>query len=179
MKNSRRNFCKNSVYIGLGLSFFPSLAYTKTQETISKKVLILAKNGQNAVKINGLIRHEDLSPVQDAIIEIWHNNSEDHHEKFEYFGKIKTNDLGEYSLVTDFPEKHFEDGIRKMRRIFLKVLKADSELSTTLYFGETGKAFIDGSHVENVPKQFRTELPKTKFENGKYSDIQFNIYLNS
>ena len=82
MSNSRRNFCKNAIYVGLGFSFFPSLTYAKTHETISKKVLILTKKAQKIVKVNGQIRYEDSSPVKNATIEIWHTNSENNPSKF-------------------------------------------------------------------------------------------------
>jgi protocatechuate 3,4-dioxygenase beta subunit len=177
MSNSRRNFCKNSVYIGLGLSFFPSLAYAKTHETISKKALILTKNAQKVVKVNGQIRYEDLSPVKNATIEIWHNNSEKSPLSFEYEGKLMTDSEGNYSFETDFPEKHFEDGYAKMRRIHFKIKNQNgAETLTKLYFGVDDKAFVDCTHFSNTPESHRLDLPKTNYE---HSIIQFNIYLNS
>jgi protocatechuate 3,4-dioxygenase beta subunit len=177
MTNSRRNFCKKAVYIGLGLSFLPSITHAKTHETISKKVLILTKNAQKVVKVNGQVRYKDLSPVKNATIEIWHNNSESNPSKFEYEGKLTTDSEGNYSLETDFPEKHFEDGYAKICRIHFKIKDQNGEgLTTKLYFGVDDKAFVDCIHFSNTPESHRLDLPKTNYEN---SIIQFNIYLNS
>lgn len=177
MTNSRRNFCKNASYIGLGLSFFPSLTHATTHETIRKKGLILTKKAQKVVKVNGKIRYEDLAPVQYATIEIWHNNSESNPSKFDYEGLLTTDSEGNYSFETDFPERHLEDGYAKMRRIHFKIKDQNGkETLTKLYFGIDGKAFVDCTHFSNTPESHRLELPKTKHEN---SIIQFNIYLNS
>jgi protocatechuate 3,4-dioxygenase beta subunit len=179
MSNSRRNFCKNSVYIGLGLSFSPLITHAKAHKTVSKKVLNLTKKAQKVVKVSGQIRYEDLSPVQYATIEIWHNNSESNLSSFDYEGKLTTDSDGNYQFETDFPEKHFEEGNYKMRRIFFKIKpKNGEEISTKLYFGTNGKAFIDNHHFEKTHNNFRNELPKTKEENENLKSIQFNIYLN-
>jgi protocatechuate 3,4-dioxygenase beta subunit len=179
MSNSRRNFCKNSALFSLGLSFFPLIAYTKANQSISKNVLFLKKNTQKSLKVSGMIRYEDLSPVQHAMLEIWHNNSERNPSEFEYQGKLITDSEGNYQFETDFPEKHFEDDTYKMRRIFFKIKpKNGEETLTKLYFGANRKAFIDGFHVGNTHEKLRAELPKTKHENDDLSIIQFNIYLN-
>jgi protocatechuate 3,4-dioxygenase beta subunit len=179
MSNSRRNFCKNSVFIGLGLSFFPSLTYAKIPETISKKALILTRNAQKVLKVNGQIRYEDLSPVKNATIEIWHNNSESNPSKFDYEGKLMTDSEGNYSFETDFPEKHFEEKHLRTRRIYFKIKNQNGEeVLTKLHFGFDGKAFVDHVHVNNVPKKFKIVLPKTKFEENLFT-IQFDIYLNA
>ena len=179
MANSRRNFCRNSIYIGLGFSFFPSLTYAKTNETISKKALILTKNAQKVVKVNGRICYEDSSPVKNATIEIWHNNSENNPSKFDYEGKITTDSEGNYSFETDFPEKHFEGGYAKMRRINFKIKDQNGEeLLTKLHFGYDGEAFVDNFHVNVAPDKFKLVLPKTKFEENLYT-VQFDVYLKA
>ena len=180
MSNSRRNFCKNAVYTSLGLSFFSSLTSAKTHETIGKKVLTLTKNAQKVVKVNGKIRYEDLSPVRNATVEIWHNNSEKNPDSFDYEGKLMTDSEGNYSFETDFPAKYFEEGNYKMRRIFFKIKPQNGEETLTkLYLGVNSEAFVDGFHVGNTHEKMRLELPKTKHENDDLSIIQFNIYLNS
>lgn len=180
MSNSRRNFCKNSVYLGLGLSFSPFVTPARANQSISKKVLSLKKNAQKTLKVSGKICYEDLNPVQNAVLEIWHNNSGKNPSKFDYEGKLMTDSEGNYSFETDFPEKHFEEGDYRMRRIFFKIKPQNGEESLTkLYFGANRKAFIDGFHVENTHEKLRAELPKTKHENDDLSVIQFNIYLNS
>jgi protocatechuate 3,4-dioxygenase beta subunit len=179
MSNSRRNFCKNSALFSLGLSFSPLITYAKANQSINKNVLCLKKNAQKSLKISGMIRYEDLSPVKNAKLEIWHNNSESNPSEFEYQGKLITDSEGNYQFETDFPEKHFEEDAYKMRRIFFKIKPENGkETLTKLYFATDGKAFIDGFHVGNTHEKLRAELPKTKQGNDDLSIIQFNIYLN-
>lgn len=176
MTNSRRIFCKNSVLLGLGLSFSPLITTAKT----NKKVLSLRKKAEKAVNVYGKICYEDLSPVGNAAIEIWHNNSESNQNHFEYTGRLKADALGNYQFETDFPERHFEEGYYKMRRIFFKITDSSGkETLTKLYFGMDDKAFINCTHFRSTPEKYRLELPKTKLENKNLSIVQFNIYLNS
>ncbi len=179
MKKSRRNFCKNSVLLGLGLSFSPLITSAKTNETISKKVLSLRKRAEKAVNVYGKIYYQDLSSVSNATIEIWHNNSESNLSKFDYEGKLMTDSEGNYSFETDFPERHFGDKYLLTRRINFKVKDQNGEeLLTKLHFGYDGKAFVDHLHVNRVPEKFKNLLPKTKFEENLFT-IQFDIYLNT
>ena len=179
MKNSRRNFCKNAVCIGLGFSFFPSLTHAKTHETIRKKVLTLTKNAQKVVKVNGKIRYEDITPVQNAMIEIWHNNSESNPSKFDYKGKLMTDSEGNYSFETDFPERYFDGKYSRTRSINFKIKdQKGEELLTKIHFGFDGRAFVDSFHVNVAPDKFKLILPKTKFEEDLFI-IQFDIYLNT
>lgn len=179
MSKSRRNFCKNSVRISLGLSFFPFITHAKANESISKNVLNLKTNTQKGLDVNGKIRYEDLSTVKNAVIEIWHNNSENKPSQFEYRGETITDSEGNYSFETDFPEKYFEDGNLKMRRIFFKIKPQNEEaFLTKLFFGYDGKAFVDNFHVNSTPDKFKLILPKTKFEEDLLT-IQFDIYLDA
>jgi protocatechuate 3,4-dioxygenase beta subunit len=88
------------------------------------------------VKVSGQIRYADLSPVQNATIDIWHNNSESNPSKFDYEGTLTTDLEGNYSLETDFPEKHFEDVYAKMRRIYFKIKGQNGKknLTKTLFW---------------------------------------------
>lgn len=179
MSNSRRNFCKNSVYIGLGLSFFPLITHAKANQTISGSVINLRMKAHEFVKVNGIIRYKDSSPVKNATIEIWHNNSEKSPLRFEYDGKLTTDSEGNYSFESDFPEKHYEDGYFSMRRIYFKIKDQNGDvLLTKLYFGYDGKALVDHFHVNLAPEKFKTILPKTKFEASLFT-VQFDIYLDS
>lgn len=180
MSNSRRSFCKNAVYLGIGVSFLPLVTYAKANNELNRsKVLSLKKKSEKVVNVCGKICYEDLKPVTNAIVEIWHNNSEGDPQKFDYKGKLITDPEGNYTFETDFPENHFEEGHYRMSRIFFKIKdKNGKELLTKLYFGTSGKAFVDGFHFGNTPQKFREELPKTKKENENYVKILFNIYLN-
>ncbi len=179
MSNSRRNFCKNTALLGLGFSFSPLVNHAKANQSISKKALILTKNAHKTVKVNGQIRYGDLSPANNAMIEIWHNNSEDNPSKFDYEGKLMTDSEGNFSFETDFPKKHFEEGYFKMRRICFKVkTQQGKEILTKLYFGENGIAHVDGFHINEVPQAFKFVLPTTKIKEDLIT-VQFDIYLNN
>jgi protocatechuate 3,4-dioxygenase beta subunit len=177
MTNSRRNFCRNSVLFGLGLSFFPLL--TEANSSLSQSTLCLKKRAQRVVKVRGKICFANLNPVKNANLEIWHNNSEKNASIFDYKGKLITDSEGFYEFETDFPDKHFEDGNYRMRRIFFKIKEKNTqETITKLYFGENGKAFIDNQHFESTQNDFREQLPKTKHESENLIIVQFNIFLN-
>lgn len=179
MSKGRRNFCKNAVYIGLGLSFFPVITHAKANEPVSKKVLNLIKKAQKVVKVNGKIRYKDSTPVKNVTLEIWHNNSKANESVFAYTGKLQTDSDGNYSFETDFPERHFEEENFRTRRIYLKIKDQNGEvLLTKLHFGYDGKAFVDNFHVNNVSDTFKLILPKTKFEKDLFT-VQFDIYLNA
>jgi len=180
MSKSRRDFCKNLVFAGAGLSLLPFLANANGIEPVKTSFLSLRKKAGKVVSISGKVCYENLSPAANITIEVCHNNSENYPSEYDYEGKLKTDSEGNYSLETDFPEKFFEEEAFKMRRIFFKITDNNKkEVLTKLYFGESGKAFIDGNHIENTPKMFRNELPKTKIESKNFSTIQFNIYLNA
>lgn len=177
MLNSRRKFCRNYVYLGLGLSFSPLLINAQTKE--SSKTLRITKKAQKVVKVNGKVCYEDLSAARNIQIEIWHNNSEKNPSKFEYEGKLITDSEGNYSFETDFPEKHCQDKFYNTRRIYFKIKKQNgAEILTKLHFGFDGKAFVDNIHVNMVPEKFKSILPKTKFEEDLLT-VQFDIYLNA
>ena len=170
MSNTRRNFCKNATYIGIGLGFSPFISYSKGDK---KQILNLKMRAEKTLNISGKVCYEDLSPAKNTMIEVWHNNAESNPLKFEYEGKLITDSEGNYTFETDFPEKHFEDGYYRMRRIFFRIKGNNGqEILTKLYFGSTGKAFVDGFHVGNTHEKLRTELPKTYQENENFSKIQ-------
>lgn len=180
MSNSRRIFCKNSMFVGLGLALYPiaSQAVIDKPQTVSK--LSLAKVKNKTITVNGKIAYTNLDAAKNAVVEVWHNNSAQNHSKFEYKGKLQTDALGNYSFETDFPEKHIENGELKMRRIFFKIKDTKgNEKSTTLYIGDSGKAFVDGEHIHQTHEKFQFELPKTNQLSKNKSTIQFNLYLNS
>lgn len=179
MHYSRRNFCKNSAFLGIGLVLSPSIINAETNNLASNKALILTKKAQKVVKVSGKIRYEDLNPVQNAMIEIWHNNSESNPSSFEYEGKLITDLDGNYSFETDLPEKHFEKENFGSRRIYLKIKDQNgAEVLTKLHFGYDGKAFVDNFHVNETSEKFKLILPKTKFEENLFT-VQFDIYLNT
>ncbi len=180
MSKSRRDFCKNVVFAGAGLSFLPFLTNADNKQPLETSFLSLRKKVGKVVIISGKVCFENLKPAANITIEVCQNNSENNPLEFEYEGKLTTDSEGNYTFETDFPEKFFEDEAFKMRRVFFKIIDNNGkEVLTKLYFGESGKAFIDGNHVENTPKMFRNELPKTKIASENFSRIQFNIYLNS
>jgi hypothetical protein len=143
MTKSRRNFCKDAFYFGLGLSVVPFISIAKSPGLVIGSSLNLVKKAQRVLKINGKIKTANHNPVPNATIEIWHTNSENNPLNFEYMGKLSTDSNGAYSLLTDLPEKHFDDGYFRMRRLFLKIVNTEREaFSTALYIGEMGSHLL-------------------------------------
>ncbi len=171
---NRRNFCRNASVFGIGLSLMPFTAKTEVKKN---KVVCLCKGSGKRLKINGQVRNENLEPIGNAQIEIWHNNSLENDAKFEYKGLLSTDADGKYSFETDFPQKHIVNKQEQIRRIFFKIKKYDNTLiETNLFFGENGKAFICDQHYGKTPKDFQDELPKTQQMGQDKSQVQFNIY---
>lgn len=178
MTNSRRNFCKNAFCFGLGLSVVPFISTANSPDLVIGNSLNLVKNATSVLKINGKINTANLNPVPNATIEIWHTNSENNPSNFEYMGELSTDSNGCYSLLTDLPGKHFDNGYFRMRRLFLKIVNKEREaFSTALYIGENGEPFVDSKHFQNTAMKPK-DVPTLKSENNNLSTIEFNIFLD-
>ena len=84
-------------------------------------------------------------------------------------------------VISEITGKQHSDVMRDVRNL-IEQLGAEvggCSFALSSYFGENGKAFIDGFHLENMNKKFRSELPKTNFASDDLIKIQFNIYLKS
>ncbi len=107
--------------------------------------------------------------LSNADIEVWHLSPNS--TKYKHRAKLKTNSLGEYSFVTDFPNKE----IGKASRIYFKVSYEDSAYFTELLVNDFG-AFIMDKHWEKN-KQLKNKLFPTKDSNINNSTITFNLSI--
>jgi hypothetical protein len=106
-------------------------------------------------------------PLSNAIIEVWHLSPASN--KYKHQAKLKTNCFGEYSFITDFPNKEKS----KIPRIYFKVSNGNNEYFTELLLNDFG-ACITGKHwVKN--KQLGEKLFPLKTGTLNTSTIVFNL----
>ena len=124
------------------------------------------------IKVKGSIYDKTgLSPISNAKIEVWHLSPNS--SKFRHRGKLKTNAEGEYSFITDFPDK--EQG--KSHRIYFKVSNTNKTYFTELILGSTSpSSYITSKHWEENQELGKKLMPVSeKFLNT--TTINFNISI--
>lgn len=109
------------------------------------------------------------SPVSNAKLEVWHLSPNS--TKYKHQAKFKTNNFGEYSFISDFPNR--EPG--KMSRIFFKVSYNTSSYFTELLVNDFG-AHITHKHWEEN-NQLGAKLFPIKTGTLNFLKIQFNISI--
>ncbi|MBT8188697.1 MAG: hypothetical protein HKP38_11375 [Croceitalea sp.] len=110
-------------------------------------------------------------PVSNALVEIWHLSPNS--TKYRHRGKVRTNAKGEYSFITDWPQR----AKGSMPRVYFKVSHEGISTFTELLFNDYG-AHITGKHWEAHKHLGDAQLfPRTKsFLNETV--IKFNISLS-
>ena len=125
------------------------------------------------VQVSGKIFDQSGQRVlEDAKVEIWHLSPSS--LKFRHRSTLFTNVNGNYSFITDFPNREYG----KYHKIYFKVSDTGRSYFTELSFNEFG-AHITDKHWEknhqlgddNLFPRFKTFLNQ--------SNITFNISLNS
>ncbi|MBP6409481.1 MAG: hypothetical protein KA313_00110 [Pseudarcicella sp.] len=178
INNSRRTFFKSASIFALGLGLAPLIgkSASKNKQSINN----FSKGNSKRLRISGQVLNQFSEAKAHSSIEFWHNNIETNEENFTYKGTLKTDELGNFSFETDFPEKHFTEGQPLMRRLFLKVQgKDENQYTTQLLFNGLGKAFIDNQYFEQMSFLETIDLPKTDWSNDDLVKVKFNIYINS
>ena len=178
---SRRSFLQRSAIATTGLALLSSNVvnaftdncpydgynpYADTKTDL--RTVTLGKH----VKVKGSIYDKTgLTPIHNATLEVWHLSPNS--TKFRHRGKIKTNARGEYSFITDFPNR--EQG--KSCRIYFKVCNNNSTYFTELLLASsTPSAHITSKHWEENQQLGEKVLPVTeKFLNT--TTINFNISI--
>lgn len=178
MTFSRRFFCKNSLFWGLGTSLFGLASFTSENKISNVERLVLSKKRGQKIIVEGRILDKNLNPCQHLNIEIFHDNSELNPEIFNYYGKLRTDANGKYSFETDIPQKHYENGLQKLARIEFTISDDNNfEYKTKLYLGYGGKAYVDHQHANYQFEVAENILPKTSF-GGQFNTVEFNFFLN-
>ena len=178
-KTPRRLFIRNSTLATLGASLFSStlIANNLINETspfvnIDKRTNDLRAStlfGKHVTVKGTIFDSKGVNPLSNGIVEVWHLSPSLKNKK--YTTKIKTNEWGEYSFITDFPNK--EKG--KSPRIYFKVSNGNKEYSTELVLTDFG-AYITGKHWEEN-NQLGKKLYPIKEGSKNSSKITFNISI--
>ncbi len=179
MTYSRRVFCRNTIFLGLGSSLLSLKSFANDAKSLNTERLVLSRKLGLKVIVEGRILGSDLNPCQNFEIDIFHDNSELNPKAFAYKGKLRTDANGRYSFETDMPQKHYEGGVQKLPRIEFRISNgSDFGHSTKLYFGQEGKAYIDHVHANyQLLAAAENILPKTSF-GGQMNTVEFNFFLN-
>ena len=183
MKNypSRRLFLRNSAIATTGLALFssnnvlnafnvennPFEGYNPYAE---EKTDLRTSLFEKQITVKGKIYDETgLFSKPNTTVEVWHLSPGT--SKYRHQGKIKTNSSGEYSFITDFPNKEFG----KAPRVYFKVSNNSTTYFTELLLNDFG-AHITGKHWEENNQLGEKLLPIKKGSHNS-STITFNISI--
>jgi len=134
----------------------------------SKTDLRTILSTEKTIEVTGKVYDSSgKNTVANAIVEVWHLSPNS--KKYRHRAKLKTNEQGEYSFITEMPNR--EDA--KMPRIYFKVTFNENSYFTELLIGTTG-AHITGKHWEENNLSESKLLPQAKISKNKIT-INFNI----
>lgn len=179
---SRRLFLRNSAIATTGIALFSSTTFANTftsddspfegynpyaeEKTDLRTSSLFGKH----LQIKGeIFDTTGTFPLSNATIEVWHLSPNS--TKFKHRAKLKTNSFGEYSFVTDFPNREKS----KIPRIYFKVSNGNNVCFTELFVNDFG-ASITGKHWEKN-KQLGEKLFPLKTGALNASSIIFNISI--
>ncbi|MBT8262233.1 MAG: hypothetical protein KJO05_05390 [Bacteroidia bacterium] len=177
---SRRLFLRKTAMATTGLAFISSnvvSAFTSeipyegynpySEEKTDLRTTIFDKH----VRVKGILYDKTGTfPMQGVTIEVWHMSPNS--KKYRHRAKFKTNHNGEYSFITDFPNKE----IASTARIYFKVNSDDDPYFTELAVGENC-ANITSKHWEENQQLGEKLFPTSeKFLNT--TTINFNLKTN-
>jgi len=180
MKNlpSRRSFLQKTVMATTGVALLSSKtvinALTKDDSPFSgynpyaeeKTDLRTSSLFGKHLFVNGKIYDKSgKSTLSNVSIEVWHLSPDS--KQYKHKAKLKTNNLGEYEFITDFPNKEFG----KMSRIYFKVSNDFTSYFTELLVDDFG-VHITGKHWEENQR-----LGDNLFPLKDNSVITFNISI--
>lgn len=94
------------------------------------------------VRVKGTVYDKTGSiPVPNAAIEVWHLSPNS--TKYRHRTKLRTDHLGQYNFITDFPNRE----VAQVSRIYFKLSHKDNSLYTELAVDQTG-ASVTSKHWE-------------------------------
>ena len=122
------------------------------------------------IKVKGILYNKiSGQPIHNANIEVWHLSPNS--TKFRNRGKLKTNSAGDYTFISNFPNKEHA----KAARIYFKVNNDGKTIFTELILNESG-AHISGNHWEANQNLGEKLFPKTN-QNVNTTQIEFNLSI--
>lgn len=89
--------------------------------------------------VTGTVYANDcMTPVANALVDVWHANDGGDYEDDHYRGKVMTDWSGNYAFQTILPGKYLNGAQFRPRHFHFKVSAMDHELTTQIYFeGDT------------------------------------------
>ena len=177
---ARRNFLKNVALVTSGVAFLSSTTIAKAFNkeecpydgynpyAEEKADIRLSTLFGNHVKIEGQIFDKiNLKELNTATVEAWHLSPNS--EKYRHQAKIAVNNNGEYSILTDLPNK--EKG--KYPKVFFKVSTHNRVYFTELSIAGNN-AYVNHKHYEDNLALGEKLFPTHKINNN-VTTIKFNI----
>ena len=176
---SRRNFLQKSAMATTGLALLSSgvanafsseIPYDGYNPYSEVKTDLRTTIFGDHVRIKGVVY--DITgtiPLSNAAVEVWHLSPQS--KKFRHRAKLKTDALGRYTFITDFPSKDHA----KANRIYFKVSNSDSVQFTELFVDKQG-ANITAKHWQENNQLGEKLLPTTEMSLDALT-INFNVSL--
>ena len=181
MKNhtSRRFFLRNTAIASTGIALFSTTVindYTAEKSTLKSVLSFSTKKndiritgaGRKHITVRGKVFNKTgMISKANAIIEIWHLSPGS--SEFGHRAKQITNKAGEYSFITDHPDRE----LGKTPRIYFKVTSDDISYETELFVTDFDVHISDKHWALN--QQLGKKLFPQKQTLNNHSEIVFNL----
>lgn len=192
MSISRRDLIKKA-FLGLGvLPFLPAKLLADSGDCVTTDdiegpfyiegtpfINTIAPSGIGlpVFYVTGTVYAKDCTtPLSNALIDVWHANSEGEYEDINYRGRIYTDIAGNYAYETIFPGKYLNGSSYRPSHIHYKAsYLTNPELTTQLYF--EGDAFIPDDPWASDPVAENRTVPVIIDDDGNQHAV-FDLYLD-
>ena len=180
---NRRGFLGKTALAGAGLAFITSTnsLFAFSNNNSPFKGYNPFAEEKNDLRTNPFGKHITISgkiydaqgesTLSNAKVEVWHLSPNS--KKFRHQAKLKTDEQGRYSFITDIPAV----GDNKTRKIFFKVSNKDHVYFTQLYVLERTASF-NSTHWEDNQSLGKKLATKTVNGHNKMT-VEFNISLKN
>ena len=127
--------------------------------------------------ITGTVYAKDcITPVPNALIDVWQANNDGEYEDINFRGKIYTDEGGNYAFESIHPGKYLNGSYYRPSHIHYKVVyKNNPDFVTQLYF--EGDNSIDIDPWASDPSALDRIIPFTIDDNSNLNGV-FDIYLD-
>ena len=127
--------------------------------------------------ITGTVYAKDcITPIPNALIDIWQANDAGAYEDVDYRGKLYTDEAGNYAFESIQPGKYLNGSYYRPSHIHYKVQYLNNPaLVTQLYF--EGDTSIDEDPWASAPSATNRIIPLTTDDNANLNGV-FDIYLD-
>jgi len=134
-------------------------------------------NGIQRLFITGTLYAKDcITPIPNALIDVWQANNEGEYEDVNYRGKLYTDQAGNYAFESILPGKYLNGSYYRPSHIHYKVVYLNHpELVTQLYF--EGDSSIDVDPWASDPSAINRIIPLSTDDSDHLHGV-FDIFLN-